>query len=260
MGAILSYLGYQSQQRPCPPSREHVSQQLHHGSLGGPTLILGNGDAASASIIDLYTRLGALERDLQVTRAENINKEAVIQYLLQSNLSNARVKEITENLKDQLLALKTTADRTNEESEAIKDRLSKAEDNIFALSTSSVPNSKPHSASTSFSSRSNSLPKSESVAEDLIDLVDYSHESDSAKLMEEDTTLLDESHEDDSDIEGEFEDTTPDQSLQQSSDSEFEGASYIVHFVDSDEDTKPQDAVKVSTKVPPQEALYRFSC
>lgn len=251
MGATLSYLGYASHQRPYQP----VPQQLQGRSLGEPTLILGNGDAASSSIIDLCTRLGALEKDLQLSRAESTNKEAVIQFLLHSNVSNARVEETIVKLKDQLLVLKRTIDRTNKENEEIKIKLSKVEDNVFALSTPSVPNARPESTSTSFSSRSDSPPKSESVAEDLIDLLGCSHESDSARLTEEDTTLLDESYEDESDIEEAFPNTTPDQSLHQSSDSELEGCSYIVRFANSNEDAEPQDAVKVSTKVRRQEAL-----
>ncbi|CAF9908534.1 MAG: hypothetical protein ALECFALPRED_004667 [Alectoria fallacina] len=248
MGATLSFLGYASHQQPYSRYHEHVSQQLNCPSHGGPTIILGSGDAASPSIIDLCIRLAALKKDLQISRAGNTNKEAVIQYLLQSSVSNARVKQTTVQLKEQFLILKTAIDRTTKENEEIKDKLSKVEDTIFALSAPSVPNSRPQSTSTSFSSRSDFPPKGELATENLIDLLGCSQEADSAKLMEEDTTLLEEFYEDGSDIEGVFKNTTPDPSLHQFSDSEFEGSSYIVHFADSDEDAKPQDAIEVSTK------------
>ncbi|KAF6232322.1 hypothetical protein HO173_009427 [Letharia columbiana] len=234
MGATLSYLGYASHQQPHPGFYERVSRQLHQGFE--PTLIFGNKDAVSPSIIDLCTRLTALEKDLQISRTANTNKEAVIQYLLQSSVSNARVKERTVKLKEQLLVLKTTIDHTHKEKKEIKDKLRKAEDTIFALSRPNVPNSMSQSISTSFSSHSDSPPKSEIVTEDLIDLLDCSQE------------FSNKFYEDESDTEGVSNSTTPFQSLQQSSDSDFEGSSYIVHFADSDEDTKSQDAVKVSTK------------
>ena len=229
MGATLSYLGYLSQQRPNPPSHDHVFQQLHRGSLGGPTLILSNEDAGS--IAELYTRLGALEKDLQISRAENTRKDAVIQYLLQYNISNVPVKEIIVNLNGQVLTLETTINQTNKENKEIKVKLSKAEDTISRL----------QSAPTSFSSRSDIPPEIDLVAEDLIDLLDSSHESDSAKLMKEDTALLDDSFEHESGIEGEFMNTTPDQSLHQSP--------YIVYFADSEENAEAQAAVNLPTNV-----------
>ncbi len=251
MGATLSYLGYASHQQPLPRSHEHVSQQLHQGR--GPTLIFRTEDSASRSIIDLCARLAALEKDLQISRAENTNKDAVIQYLLHSSVSNARVNEDTVNLKEQLLVLKTTIARMRKENEEIKDRLQKAEDVIFAVATPSIPNSRPQSTSTSFSSRSDSPAKSCGVTEDLIDLLGCSNESDIAKCKEEDTTLLDEDYEDELETEGEFNNTTPDQSLHLSFDTEFEGPAYITHFADSDEDAKPQNAVEVSGEVMLQE-------
>lgn len=247
MGATLSYLGYASHQQRFSRSHEPVSQQLHRRC--GQTVILGNGDAASLPIIDLCTHLGALEKDLEICRAENTNKEAVIQYLLQSSVDNTCVKETIEKLKGQLLVLKTIINRTNKETDKNRDRLGKVEDSIYALSTPSVPSSRPDSTSTSFSSCSECSPNSGVVAEDLIDLLDCSQESDIAKLMGEDTTLLDESYEDESDIEGVFKSTTPDQSLYQSFASEFEGHPYITHFADSDETSKVQDSTKASTKV-----------
>lgn len=246
MGATLSYLGYASHQQRFSRSHEPVSQQLHRRC--GQTVILGNGDAASLPIIDLCTHLGALEKDLEICRAENTNKEAVIQYLLQSSVDNTCVKETIEKLKGQLLVLKTIINRTNKETDKNRDRLGKVEDSIYALSTPSVPSPRPDSTSTSFSSCSECSPNSGVVAEDLIDLLDCSQESDIAKLMGEDTTLLDESYEDESDIEGVFKSTTPDQSLYQSFASEFEGHPYITHFADSDETSKVQDSTKASTK------------
>lgn len=245
MGATFSYLGYPSRQQPHPLSHEHISQQLHQGCGASP--ILGNEDAASPSIIGLYTRLTALEKDLEISRVGNTNKEAVIQYLLQSSVSNARFKETTVKLKEQLVVLKTTIDRINKQNDEIKDKLGRAEDTISALSTSSVLDSR--STSTSCSTRSDLPPKSDVVTEDLIDLMCCSQESDNLELTEDDTTLIDGLYEDESDMEGVSENTTPDQSLHQSSDADFEGSSYIVHFSDSDQDNNVQDAVKVSTQV-----------
>ena len=245
MGATFSYLGYASHQQPHPRSHE----QLHYSSLVDPALILGNGDVASPSFIDLYTRLAALQKDLQISRAENTNKEAIIQYLLSSSVNNTRVREITVKLKEQLRVLKTANDRITKEKEEIEGKLGNAKNTISALTTPGVFSSVAQSTSTSFSSRSDSPPKSEPVTEDLIDLLDCSQESGSQKLVEDDTTLLDDFYEEESDVERVLKNTTPDQSLHQSSDSEFEGSSYIVRFANSDEEIKPQDAVKISHKV-----------
>ena len=245
MGAIISYLGYAPDQQSNPDSHYRVAQ--HQG--WGPPPHLGNDDTASPSIIDLYTRLTALEKDLKISQAGNIDKEAIIQYLLQSRVSDARVKESTMKLKEQLLHLKTSIDRNHKENEEIKDKLGKAEETIYALSRRSVLNSRPHSTSKSFSSRSDSPSKSEVVTEDLIDLSGCSEESDSAKLTKEDTTLLDDFYEDDSDTQAVSKSTMPGHSLHRLSDSEFEGSSYIFRFSDSDENDEPQDDVKVSTEV-----------
>lgn len=234
MGATLSHFAYASHQQPDPRSHQHVSQ-LHQ--CLEPTLILGNENAASSTIIDLYTRLTALEKDLKISQLGNIEKEAVIQYLLQSSISNARVKESTTKLKEQLLLLKTTIDQKNKENKEIKDKLGKAEDTICALSRRSVLNSRSQSTSTSFSSRSDSPPKSEVVTEDLIDLSDCSQESDSAKLTEGDSTLLDDIYEDQLDVEDIKTDITPGQSSLESRDSldsELQDFPYLVHFADSD--------------------------
>lgn len=237
MGAILSCLGYTLHQQPYPRSDWHVPQQLHY-----PSLV-----KLSPSITELYTRLGALEKNLQVSQAENTNKETVIQYLLQSSVSNARICEVTVKLKEQLLALTTKNDQTKKENEEVKAKLGRAEEIIFALSSPGVVSSTPQSTLTSFSSCGESPLELELLTEDLIDLSDYSPESDSANLTKKDTTLLEKFYEDESDIDAGCKGSTPDQSLNRSSDLEFEGSSYIVHFADADEEGKPFN--RVVTKV-----------
>ena len=232
MGATLSYLGYAPNQQSCTRFHERRSQQLHQ--CCGPILILGNGDAASPSVIDICTRLVTLEKDLKISRAGNGSKEAVIQYLLQHSVSDTRFQEFTVQLNAQFLALKTTIDQTNKEHENIKDKLRKAEEAIISLSTPSVPCST--SQSPSFSNYTDLLTKSKAVTEDLIDLLDCSHECDSAKLTGEDSTLPDESYEDETDTGEGAEKITPDQNLHQSSDLDYEGSPYIVHFANSGED------------------------
>ena len=255
MGATFSYLSYASHQQPQPRSHEQIPQQIHYHSLVGPALILGNGDATSPSSIDLYTRLAALEKDLQIFRTGNVDKEAVIQHLLKSSVNNARAQEVTVKIKEQLRELKTTNDQLKKENEEIKAKLRRAEDTIFALSTPTVPNSRSQSISASLTSRSGFRPKSELVTEDLIDLLGCSQASDSAKLVEEDSTLLDDFYEDELEIEGFFKNTTPDESLQPSFDSETIESSYIVRFANTDEDAIPQDTIKVSTEVLHREAF-----
>ena len=251
MGATLSYLGYTSHKQ---HYHEHVPQQLHPDYE--PIPILGSGDAASSYVIDLCTRLGALEKDLQISRAENADKEAVIQYLLQSNVSNAGIKEIMVQLKRQLLILKAAIDRTKKENEEIKEKVGKAEEAIAALYTTGISCPGPQSTSTSFNGHIDSSEKIEAMTEDLIDMLDYSQGLDSAKLIEEDITLLDKNYDEESDIEGVLQRTTPDQAPHQSSDSEFEGSSYLMHFADTGEDAKPQDTVTLSTEVLHREVLY----
>lgn len=244
MGATFSYLGYASHQPRHSQSHEHISQQFH--SSCGQTVVLGKEGAASLPIIDLCTRIGASEKDLELCRTENAKKEAVIQYLLQSSVSNTRISEITEKLKERLSALTTTIDRTNKE---YGERLLKVEDSVYALSTRSILISGPVSTSTSFSGCSDCPQNSGVVAEDLIDLLDCSQESDSVKLMGDETTLLDQSCEEESNPESVVKNATPNQSLRQSSDSEFQDFPYIVHFTDNDEEGNPNDSVKVATKV-----------
>ena len=87
MGAIFSYLSYDGYQQP-----------YDHGT------------ATSPSVIDLCTRLGALDKELQISRSENANKDAIIRYLLQScatsfsrhSYSQAKDEISTQNLIDLL--------------------------------------------------------------------------------------------------------------------------------------------------------------
>ena len=232
MGATLSYLGYAPVEQSYVSFHGRRSQQLHQ--CCGPTLILGNGDVASPSVIDICTHLVTLEKDLEISRASNISKEAVIQYLLQSSTSDTQFQEFTVQLNAQFLALKTTIDQTNKENENIKDKLRKAEEAIMSLSTPSVPYST--SQSPSFSNYTDLPTKSKAVTEDLIDLLGSNHECDSAKLMGEDSTLPNESYEDETDTGKIAQRIMPDQNLHQSSDLDYEGSSYIVHFTNSGED------------------------
>ena len=232
MGAIFSYLGYAPNQQSYTRHHERRSQQLHQ--CCGPILILSHRDAASSSVIDICTHLITLEKDLNISRAGNIRKEAVIQHLLQYSVSDTQFKEFTIQLNAQLLALKTTIDQTNKEIEAIKDKLRKAEEAISSLTTPGVPN--PTSQSPGFSNNTDLPTESKAVTGDLIDLLGCSHECDSAKSMREDSTLPDESYEDETDTGVIAQRLTPDQSLEQSFDLDYEGSSYIVHFTNSGED------------------------
>ena len=246
MGVTTSYLSYRSQKQSLTP-HGGFPQQLHHGySL---PLILDNGVTDSPSIANLYTHLTAMENDIQVSQAQNKNKEAVIDYLLQTNSRNASLKESTAQLQGQLLALRATIERTHKEVREINEKLGKAKTTIIALTTLNAPSPRSQSILTSSSNRSYPHPNSEAVSEDLIDLLDCSQDSSHAKAVGEDTTLLDDYHEDDSEIEGILKITTRDQFNSQSSDSKLEGSSYITHFTDSDEDDTQGDAVKVSTTV-----------
>ena len=244
MGVIASYLGYRSQKQSFTP-HEGFPKQLHKGySL---PLIPDNGVADSPSMANLYIHLAAIEKEIQVLRAQNTNKEAVIDYLLQINLRNASVKESTAQLQGQLLTPRAAIERTHKEIGEINDKLRKAKDAIIALTTLNAPSLRSQSILTSSSNSSLPLPKSKAVSEDLIDLLDCSQDSSHEKALEEDTTLLDEYYEDDLEIEGVLENATRNKTNSQSSDPEFEGSSYIVHFIDSAEDGAQGDAVKVST-------------
>ena len=232
MGATLSYLGYAPNQQSHTHIHERRSQEFHQRC--GSIIILGNGDSAPPSVIDICTRLVTLEKDLQISRAGNTSKEAVIQYLLQYSVNDTRFQEFTVQLNAQFLALKTTIDQTNRENEKIKDKLRKAEEAIISLSTPSVPCSTSHSPS--FSNYTNLPTKREAVTEDLIDLLSCSHECDSTKSMGEDSTLPNESYEVETDTGEVAKRLTPDQNMHQSSDLDYKGSSYIIHFTNSGED------------------------
>ena len=246
MGVIASYLGYRSQKQFFTP--HGVFPQQLHESYSLP-LILDNEVAKSPSVTKLCTQLAAMEKDIQVFRAQNQNKEAVIDYILQTNVRDTCVKQSTAQLQGQLLTLRAAIERTHKEVGEINDKLGKAKDAIIALTTLNAPSSRSQSILTSSSNRSYPLPKSEAVSEDLIDLLDCSQDSSHAKAVEEDTTLLDDYYEDDPEIEGVPKNATRDQLDSQSLDSVFEDSSYIVHFTDSNEDDTQGDAVKVSTTV-----------
>ena len=257
MGVIASYLGYRSQKQSFTPHGV-FPQQLHKGD--SLPLILENGVADSPSMANLYTRLAAMEKDVQVSRAQNRNKEAVIDYLLQTNTKNTSVKESTAQLQGQLLALRAAIERTHKDIGEINDKLGKAKDAIIALTTLNAPSSRSQSTLTSSSNCSYPLSKSEAVSENLIDLLDCSQDSSHAKALDEDTTLLDDYYEDDLEIEGVLKNATRNKINSQSLDLEFEGSSYIVHFTDSDEDDTQGDAVKASTMVLHQEVLSLSTC
>ena len=255
MGATLSYLGNAPKQQSHTCFRERRSQQLHQ--CCGPILILGNGDAASPSVIDICTHLVTLEKDLKISRAGNISKEAVIQYLLQDSVSDTRFQEFTVQLDAQFLSLKRTIDQANKENENVKDKLRKAEEAIIALSTPSVPYST--SQSPSFSNYTDLPTKSKAATEDLIDLLDCSHEYDGAKLMGEDSTLPDGSYEDETDTGEIAQRITPDQNLHQSSDLDYEGSSYIVHFTNSGEDQNRIRRLSENSKDSSTESSFSLS-
>ena len=252
MGATLSYLGYASNQQSYTPFNERRSQQLHQ--CCGPILVLGNGDAASPSVIDLCTRLVTLETDLKISQANISSREAFIQYLLQYGVSNTQFQQLIVQLDAQFLALKTTIDRTNRENENIQVKLRKAEEAIIALSTASVPYST--SQSPSFSTNTDVPTKNRLVTEDLIDLLGCSHESDSAKLMGENSTLPDESYEDETDNGEEGQKTTPDQNLHQPSDLDYEESSYIVRFTNSAEDQNRTRRLSENSNDSPTESSF----
>ena len=247
MGATLSHFGYAPLQQSCLDSHARVTQRLHQG--WGPTLILGNEDATSPSIISLYTRLTALEKDLQISQEGNTNKEAIIQYLLNSyKVSNATLDTETEKLNEQNSNLKKKIAQMNEDSGRLIDTLRKALDTVSALSTHGVTPVGSQSVSPSCSNRCQS-PSSEV----LIDLLG-SYEGDaSAVLTEEDTTLLSEIHGNDLDVEGIEREITPGQALHESHsslDSEFQDYPYIIHFANSDEEDISKEDVEFMAKVP----------
>ena len=232
MGATLSYLGYASNQQPFPRSHQHPSQQL--GQCYGPILILANREQAVPFAADLCTRLVALEKDLQSSRAGSICKDAVIQYLLQHTISNPRFEETTVQLEAQYLGLKTAIDQLGKDNQEVKDELRKAKEAIIALSTPSVPDSK--SQTRSFGNHVDSTARREVASENLIDLFSCSQGSDDAKSMEEDSSLPNELYEDESDIEETCQQITPDPNLHQSLDLDYEESSYLVRFADNGED------------------------
>ena len=252
MGATLSYLGYASNQQSYTPFNERRSQWLHQ--CCGPILVLGNGDAASPSVIDLCTRLVTLETDLKISRADNSSRDAFIQYLLQYGVSDTQFQQFLVQLDAQFLALKTTIDRTNRENENIQDKLRKAEEAIVSLSTARVPCST--SQSPSFSKNTDLPTKSEIVTEDLIDLLGCSHECDSAKLVGGDSTLPDECYEDETDNGEEGQNLTPDQNLHQPSDLDYEGSPYIVRFTNSGEDQNRIRRLSENSNDSPMESSF----
>ena len=205
---------------------------------------------ASLHPMDLCTRLVALEKELQISQAENAKKEAVIQYLLHSKASNPGLDAESEELQEEKSDLKKKIARLNEDSERVNDKLRKALDTIFVLSTPDVAAMVSQSISPSCGSRR----KSPSV--DLIDLLGSSEECASAVQTEEDITVLDGSYENEElEEEGVNEKTTPESSLLESYESheslalESQGSRYIVHFAESDEDGKPNGSVNVVTQV-----------
>ena len=249
MGVVASYIGYRSRKQSFTPYGA-LSQQLHE--VCRLPLIIGDGVTASPSITNLCTQLAAIEKDIQVSQAENKNKESIIDYLLQTNVRNASVNGSTAKLQGQLRALRAAIEQTHKEVREIKDKLEKAEDAIIALSTLNAPGSRTQSISTN---RSYPPPSG-----DLIDLLDCTQDSSYAKAVEEETTLLDDYYEDDSETEGVLKNTIRDQLKPQPFDSEFEGSSYIVRFTDSDEDDTHGDAIKTSTTVLHQEVSSLFTC
>lgn len=245
MGATLSYLRFAPKQQPYPRYHEHTSNQLYQGCE--PISFVSNGEPALPSIIDLYTRLVAVEKDLHLFRAGYSSKEAVIQYLLHKSVSNFGFKQTTIHLKEQLRVLKVVLDQTQKENEEVKHKLAKAEDFIFALSTPNCIIHKPQSSPAIVGSSGDIPSKSNASTDDLIDLLGCSPESGNAESMEQDTALRHELSEDESNVEGQSTNAVPDQSLYQSFDSGLPEPPYIVRFSDSDEEEKFGDNVKVLT-------------
>lgn len=209
MGSSQSYLRAVPQQPIHSLGYEHLYQQLQQPGLGLPTLGAVAEHSTFGPQIDLTTRLFLLEKDLQIVQAENIKKEAVIQYLLNTKLAKSIPDHHAEELKKIILSLKEKITVYKGYFDKSRNKLRRGRDAILASGTPNVDTDSNGSSSTSGFDCSKASQNLIVKAEDLIDLSELGEDSAAARTSEEDTTLLEDSYDDLSDSENSLGEAAP---------------------------------------------------
>ena len=254
-----SFLSCSSQGSSQSADQEQIQKYDHHYGLGGLQPPNGVAIPATASTTNLCTRLAVLTRDHKEAQKENTQKQAVIEYLLNSRILESRLEKEVVELHKEISSLKQKLIEHTKDGKQLRIDLHKALDSISALaarntvSITSQPTSSP--------SKDNSKAHN-TAAVDTQDLIDFSDHNGGSAITEPasgGTTLLDDEDDDDcmSDLTDDVDKYAQTQSatISFNEDFDFNDSPYIHHFVNGDGATNSKGAKKVAATV----LLYIFA-
>ena len=225
----------------------------HHCGLGGLQPLNGVAIPPIASTTDLYTRLALLTRDHQEAQKENTQKQAVIEYLLNSKILGSKIENEVVELHKEISSLKQKLVEHTKDGQQLRLDLRKATDAIstFAACTTNTITSQSTSALSEENGKANGTAAINT--QDLIDFSDLNGVSAHAEPASGGTTLLNDEDEDDciSESADDVETYAHTQSATISfgEDFDFEDSPYIHHFVNGDGATNSHRGRKVVATV-----------
>ena len=220
-------------------SHAETHKHDHHYGLGSLQPPNGVAIPPTASTTDLYTRLALLTRDLQEAQKENTQKQAVIEYLLESKILGSKIENEVVELRKEICFLKQKLVEHTKDGQQLRLDLRKAIDAISALAacTTDTITSQPTSA---LSEENGKVDNTAAInTQDLIDFSDLNGVSAHAEPASGGTTSLND--EDDDDCISESEDGfeiyahTQSATISFSEHCDFEDSPYIHHFVNGDD-------------------------
>ena len=250
-----SCLSCSSQDSSQSDSHGQAHKHDHHYGLGGLQPPNGVATPATASTTDIYVRLALLTRDHQEAQKENIQKQAIIEYLLTSKILESKVEKEVIELHKEISSLKQELVEHTKDGQQLRIDLRKALDGISALAarTTVTTASQPNLTLSQDGSKANNTATINH--QDLIDFSDHNGESAHAEPVSGGTTLLDDEDEDDHDYISDSADDvekypqTRSATISFSEDLDLEDSPYIHHFVNGDGATNSHKGRKMVATV-----------
>ncbi len=245
-----SCLSCSSQDSTQSSSHDETHKRDRHYGLDGSQPPSGVVIPATASTTDLCTRLAVLTRKHKEAEKENTQKQAVIEYLLNSRILESKIEKEVVELHKEINSLKQELVEHTKDGKQLRIDLHKALNAISALAERNTVAiaSQPNSAFSKDDSNTTAID-----TQNLIDLSDHNGGSENTEPASGGTTLLNEEDDDDcmSNLADDVEKHAQTQSATTSfsEDFDFEDSPYIHHFVNGDGATKCHEDRKVITMV-----------
>ena len=204
----------------------------------------------SPAVVDPYTRIAVLEKELENCQTGKAEAEIAIQYLA---ILNGKGATKGGNGDEQITKLKQQLEQAAKEKDAFEAKLENALAIITTILTSKTLNPVLHSASTTNTFEAGPGSGMTAHIEDLIDLAGASKGFDSSSTSGNDATLLDQSSNDFSQDEDGAQSTGQAKQSLTSELTDCENEPYIHHFLPSVHDA-PIKIAKTASEVPTPDA------